>query len=354
MNKKGFTLIELLAVIVILAVIALIATPIIMNVINDAREGAAKDSMYSYVKAVELKATQELKSDLNMLSGTYETIDGHLYGGQMKKMDVNLKGIKPDDNVGTITLNNGVVTSASLKFDGYDIDYDGNNSKIGAKKYSVGDVIYFDPTGKVADCKAGKEWTANNTVTTCYKWNVIKDKGSSIEMLLDHNLEKNVAWISKDDYIALGGSESGYGSYGDNSKGPKTAVKQMKNDTSSWTKVETLTSADNIQTKRYLIEYSGMKARLINVQEILSIVKNNTWSQTGDAIDISKAPWLYQNLDNIASTIQQYGYWSATDKGSYANYAWYVGYYERYATAYVKSESSMGIRPIVRVLKSNI
>ena len=35
--KKGFTLIELLAVIVILAIIALIATPIILGIINNTR-----------------------------------------------------------------------------------------------------------------------------------------------------------------------------------------------------------------------------------------------------------------------------------------------------------------------------
>ena len=40
--KKGFTLIELLAVIIILAIIALIATPIILNVIEDARKSAGK------------------------------------------------------------------------------------------------------------------------------------------------------------------------------------------------------------------------------------------------------------------------------------------------------------------------
>ena len=40
MKKKGFTLIELLAVIIILAIIALIATPIILNVIDDARKSA--------------------------------------------------------------------------------------------------------------------------------------------------------------------------------------------------------------------------------------------------------------------------------------------------------------------------
>ena len=40
--KKGFTLIELLAVIIILAIVALIATPIILNVINDARVSAGR------------------------------------------------------------------------------------------------------------------------------------------------------------------------------------------------------------------------------------------------------------------------------------------------------------------------
>lgn len=53
-KNKGFTLIELLAVIIVLAVIALIATPIIMNVINDAKSGAAQDSAYDYMKATEM------------------------------------------------------------------------------------------------------------------------------------------------------------------------------------------------------------------------------------------------------------------------------------------------------------
>ena len=42
-NRKGFTLIELLAVIVILAIIALITTPTILNVMENSRRDAAKD-----------------------------------------------------------------------------------------------------------------------------------------------------------------------------------------------------------------------------------------------------------------------------------------------------------------------
>ena len=46
MNKKGFTLVEILAVITILAVIALITTPIIFGVIEDSR-------MNTFTRSVE-------------------------------------------------------------------------------------------------------------------------------------------------------------------------------------------------------------------------------------------------------------------------------------------------------------
>ena len=51
--KNAFTLIELLAVIVILAILALIVTPIISGVISDAKKAAAARSLDGYVKAVE-------------------------------------------------------------------------------------------------------------------------------------------------------------------------------------------------------------------------------------------------------------------------------------------------------------
>ena len=52
-NKRGFTLIELLAVIVILAVIALIVTPIVTGIIKSAKDSADLRSAEAYVKAGE-------------------------------------------------------------------------------------------------------------------------------------------------------------------------------------------------------------------------------------------------------------------------------------------------------------
>ncbi|MDD2377999.1 MAG: prepilin-type N-terminal cleavage/methylation domain-containing protein [Bacilli bacterium] len=52
-ENNGFTLIELLAVIVILAIIALIAAPIIVGLIDDARREAAANSAYGVYHAAE-------------------------------------------------------------------------------------------------------------------------------------------------------------------------------------------------------------------------------------------------------------------------------------------------------------
>ena len=70
-NKYGFTLIELLAVIVVLAIIALIATPIVMNTIKKSQKGAAERSADNYIDAVETTvATKRL--DNVILEGEYK------------------------------------------------------------------------------------------------------------------------------------------------------------------------------------------------------------------------------------------------------------------------------------------
>ena len=59
-KSKGFTLIELLAVIVILAIIALIAAPVVLGIIDDARESAAKDSALGLISAAKLHFAETL------------------------------------------------------------------------------------------------------------------------------------------------------------------------------------------------------------------------------------------------------------------------------------------------------
>ena len=58
--KKGFTLIELLAVIIILAIIALIATPVVLKVVDNAKESGRKSSVAGYADAVKLAINEKM------------------------------------------------------------------------------------------------------------------------------------------------------------------------------------------------------------------------------------------------------------------------------------------------------
>lgn len=70
MNKKGFTLIELLAIIVILAVIALIGTPIVTNIINTTRISAAERTCDAVREATETLYTTSVMLNPNFGGAT--------------------------------------------------------------------------------------------------------------------------------------------------------------------------------------------------------------------------------------------------------------------------------------------
>ena len=53
-QKNGFTLIELIAVLVIMAILALIVTPLVMSIIRKARISADKRSIDAYGRSIEL------------------------------------------------------------------------------------------------------------------------------------------------------------------------------------------------------------------------------------------------------------------------------------------------------------
>ena len=60
MKKKGFTLIELLAVIVILAIIALIATPMILGVIEKSKKESYRNSIYGIMESANIYLANHL------------------------------------------------------------------------------------------------------------------------------------------------------------------------------------------------------------------------------------------------------------------------------------------------------
>ncbi len=134
-NKKGFTLIELLAVIVILAVIALIATPIILNLIEKARKGAAESSVYAYIEAAEKAAVVYMMENTSAkISGDCKVAAGNTLtcgAEDAITLTLDVKGETPEVQEGsTVTFaDTGEVTgAANLKIGSYTVTYAGGKA----------------------------------------------------------------------------------------------------------------------------------------------------------------------------------------------------------------------------------
>ena len=118
---KGFTLIELLAVIVILAVLALIATPIVLNIIDDSKKNATLRSSENYIKAIEFSIAKSVMENKRLSDGTYPIMTsgsiclGTLTGSNCSdELVVEVAGETPES---------GNITIKSRKIDSYEFTY---------------------------------------------------------------------------------------------------------------------------------------------------------------------------------------------------------------------------------------
>ena len=157
-NKKGFTLIELLAVIVVLAIIALIATPIVMNTIKNAKKGAAERTADNYIKQVETAVAESRIDGTKIANGTYNIQpDGNLCPASgcgendKDKITIEMNGIKPSS--GTVTISNGGVSKeeTTMAVGDYDVKYNQEKNKYEASEKRI--IVYrnTNDTIKIGD-----------------------------------------------------------------------------------------------------------------------------------------------------------------------------------------------------------
>ena len=357
MKKKGFTLIELLAVIVILAVLAIIATPAVLNIIEDSKKSAAEASARSIVGAAKTHYMQNImdnkpNSNVDLSTNTLK------YDGEQAK-----KGLLSYDANGNV--------SGKMYISGYcvEVSVDGNvtSTKTGEsecdinipkpiKVYDNGEIVYYNPETNTK-CTSAEAVSTTGTKTGCMRWYTFNDEGTdTINLLLDHNTTATVAWVTKEDYIAAGGTEAEYGSNGNNSKGPITALKQLESDTVSWNK--------------------SINPRLIEASEIAKITgypnwnnkhgkwyyfHDNTQTQYKGAAGTNKYAWLFDNTYNCTT----YGcnvadssagaYWTNTaDSGSFntAFTVYYIGILSHDNS--VANASGPGVRPVIEVSRDKL
>lgn len=394
MNKKGFTLIELLAIIVILAIIAVITVPIILNIIENSRVGAAQDSAYGYRDAVEKYYVSELFDNKNLkLDGLYSIKDGKLKGSNLPSsgVEIPLDGTVPTG--GMLKYDDSIFTSGCIVVGDYAVSFasDGAVSTVKGdcvidissiidtlpgvvaddgykyidKDYVGAHPVYFNPTDPSMECTADNSTSTVGTTTGCLKWYAYSVKDDVVNMILDHNInpsQTGVAWVNYTDYNNssvlgpnLGVTNMGNGSFTDSSpycsncanhdKGPLTALNYLKTNTSNW---QTSVMGDygtytaNIPTASYTINYSTYKARLLTSQEVANI-KNETYDEVA-----------FYNLPRWLQDDTSQSYWTASPTSYATSHSWSWAILDYYVDhePYLGSPPSniaYGVRPVINV-----
>lgn len=359
--KKGFTLVELLAVIVILAIIALIATPIVLKVIDNSRVGAAEQSSTGYVKAIENKILKGMVDKDEISNGVYS----------YDYLNPEVSGTKPTN--GIYNVNNGYVKSAIFCIDGKKIEYvDGKSKKINDdcndiygptieelnnndKTYKA--VVYLDPTDFTKKCDSSNSTSETGTKTGCMKWYVYKiNDNKSYTMILDHNTTKYVAWNITNNV----------------SDGMNGAQKELDDLVieSSWQQQARLITADEIAhivgADSKINWSSKNESEYFYLDGKGSTVKD--WQiQVAKAKGESKYSWLFDYTkgcvkngcnnefnDSFEMGASVYGYWTSTKSAGVNSQvsAWAIDNSGRIAEYTVYMPFSFGIRPVITVSQS--
>ena len=329
-KNKGFTLVELLAVIVILALIALIATPIILNVINDAKKQAAKDSAYGYMDAVEKYIVSSELEDKSIQDGTYSV-------EELNSMGVSVKGSTPDN--GNIEIKEGAVKNYNLGIDGYYITKDEVEKVSTTTQFKNGKIVYYNPVSG-EKCTG---YTETNSTTGknsgCMKWYVFNDKegNATVNVILDHNTTARVAWNSTGNNIEM-----------------KEVADALKTDTSAWKNTARLITANEVAK---ITGNTGWDASKEN--QPWFYLDSNNQTQTASSTNKSKYAWLFDYTDGCTSygcnkaDSSTWGYWTSTRKIDSSTSAWLVYRSGDLHDVYV-TDAGVGIRPVITISKSNI
>ena len=359
-NKKGFTLIELLAVIVVLAIIALIATPIVMNTIKNAKKGAAERTADNYIKQVETAVAESRIDGTKIPNGTYNIQpDGNLCPtsgcgeNDKDKITIDMSGNKPSG--GTVTISNGEVLQDGIKLVVGDYNVKYKDDKLTASEPYKGVLCKANTTKATALVWAGKanpgqessytseevgvlssEAASKYDVGVTYTcelgdgeeniFYVLETNGDNVSLIAGMNLGATVAWSidgknHKDE---------------DESVQAVTAKATLKERTSTWTKLD----EDQIM--------------LPTGQQIASAGGNIEWIESNYSGTEPKLPtWLNSYTKFTSGT---YGYWTSTPYTSETNRAWHV-YYSGSLFPFnfsVETETYCGVRPVITISKSNL
>ena len=327
-KKNGFTLIELIAVLVILAILALIVTPLVMNIIRKAKISADKRSIDAYGRSVELAIANYL-------------LDNGDFPAEISQLSIEYSGDRVECSTTQLNSDSSVYlagcTVGGRSVEGYTY---GKEETVTYKSYEVGDQVSY-----------------NNV-----DYYVIKDTDSNVTLLKAEPL--TVAEVNQygaghinrytNDSVGTAYNNNGYGGmayYTSETCGRvdhKLVKTGCKNDyeSSEVKYVVDAWAADKFNTSSLAADSTGYSARLITQEDLITnLGYDETKNSTGGGFAVTEnvPDWVYNN-DYSYYTMSKY-----SDSNSILNVG-NISIFPREITYWLNYKDV--VRPVITIKKS--
>ena len=253
-------------------------------------------------------------------------------------------------------------------------------------------IIYLNPKDLTATCNealASTNLNHNNPRTPtginsgCMKFYIYDDSGDYYKLILDHNTTGTIAWITRADFISVGGTQANWDTYKYyNTKGPITVTSKLATDTQGWignprlitaNEIAHIVGADNNNTIKWdqnKTYKESVTDATVQVSNIFFDGSGNTYSgwqtQTTNSSIKSRYSWLYDYTydcanngcivsdNNLYSNANIYGYWTSTPTAGTIDRSWYVSR-RGYIDGNISDRNDrFGVRPVITILKTDI
>ena len=344
-KNKGFTLIELIAVLVIMAIIALIVTPLVLNVVRKAKDSANKRSIDAYGKSIDLAIASYL-----MDTGDFPTSIDELtieYSG--KEVICGVAKLNEDSSVylSECTVGGKEVKDSSAD-DGF--YHYGKTSAVVYQSYNIGDIITYngmnfyviensdENSDSVTMLKA--EPLTVDEVNTYGAGHVNRYTSSSVGTAYNKNGYGAMTYYSSETCGYPNGSSGTSVTTGCTTDYAQSEVKYAVD---AWAK-------DKFASSDLSVDATGYSTRLITYDELINNLgyNNATWNASYWIVNPDYTPdWVYNS---------NYLYWTMSQYEDSTSRVWYVylnGYLGRHPfDSYVNNYGV--VRPVVTLLKSAI
>ena len=323
-KKNAFTLIELIAVLVIMAIIALIVTPLVMSIIKKARISADKRSVDAYGRSIELAIAGYLLD-----TGKFPTEVSQLtieYSGNQVVCETTQ--INPDSSVYLAGCTVAGRSTGDYKY--------GSDKTPTYTAYTIGNqVTYNNINYYVIKDSGAKESTVTLLKAEPLKVAEVNEYGAghvnrytngSVGTASDQNGYGGMAYYSSETCGTVNGSWVYSGCTTD------YASSEVKYVVDAWKTAKAPAASD---------------ARLITLEDLKSLgYSDDSCIQSGYCSKSAEATsWLHINS----------WYWTSSPKNSSSSSVWRVRSSDLYYYyGYRVSDESGVVRPVITISKSNI